>query len=94
MFTFLKTKILINKMFGTVLIMGEAVLSLKSEAQGEPQFLQHSVLARVSFFPDNINRLESRWAEVRSLLEVEIYFQSPLTHIFHFVPLTLLTPFA
>lgn len=92
MFTFFKTKILINKMFGKVLIMGEAVLSLKSE--GEPQFLQHSVPARVSFFPDNIDRLESRWAEVQSLLEVVIYFQSPLTHIFHFVPLTLLTPFA
>ncbi len=77
-----------------MLIMGKAVLSLKSEAQGEPQFLQHSVPAWVSFFPDNIDRLESRWAEVRSLLDVMIYFQSPLTHIFHFVPRTLLTPFA
>ncbi len=76
-----------------MLIMGKAVLSLKSEAQDEPQFLQHSVPAWVSFFTDNIDRLESRWAEVRSLLDVMIYFQSQvLWHIYSILYLALSWP--
>lgn len=84
-------------MFGTVLNMREDnVLSLKCEAYRWTTV--HATLNKFPFFPDNVDPpyfrssgLQKISHYIHELLQVVIYIQSPLKHVFHFVPFILLT---